>query len=190
MKTPILETNRVKLSLLDLSNYENLITIGKQDKLVQYSPSDIASPEALKSYVQKAVDGYYHKTAMPFIVFDKNTNTYAGSTRFMNMDWKNSVLEIGSTWIGREFQGTGLNANIKFLMLRYAFEELKFDKIEFRVDERNIASRKAVEKLGASLEGILRKNVLMLDGFKRNTCCYGITKEEWPNIKATVFKAF
>ena len=77
---------------------------------------------------------------------------------------------------------------MKFLMLQYAFEEMKFDKVEFRVDERNTVSRKAVESIGGVLEGILRKNVLMLDGFKRNTCCYGITKEEWIEIKGTIFK--
>lgn len=73
-------------------------------------------------------------------------------------------------------------------MLEYAFESLKFDKVEFRVDERNISSRKAVEKVGGKLEGILRKNTLMLDGFKRNTCCYGILKEEWPEVNARCFK--
>ncbi len=190
MKVPTLENDRVKLSLLDLSNYEHLIPIGKQDKLVQYSPTDIATPESLKNYVQKAVDGYYHKTAIPFIVFDKEKNEYTGCTRFMNIDWKNSVTEIGSTWIGKQFQGTGLNKNMKFLMLQYAFEELKFDKVDFRVDERNKASRKAVEKLGAIQEGTLRKNVLMLDGFKRNTCCYGILNVEWSSIKKTIFKRF
>lgn len=190
MKTPTLENNRVKLSPLDLSNYEHLIPIGKQEKLVQYSPTDIETPESLKSYVQKAVGFYNAKSAIPFIVYDKENNAYAGSTRYMNIDWKNSVLEIGSTWIGKQFQGTGLNKNIKFLMLQYAFEELNFDKIEFRIDERNQASRKAVEKLGATQEGLLRKNVLMLDGFKRNTCCYGIIKEEWPEIKETVFSGF
>ena len=108
----------------------------------------------------------------------------------MNIHWKNRVLEIGSTWIGREFQGTGLNKNMKFLMLQYAFEDLKFNKVEFRVDERNTLSRKAVESIGGILEGILRKNVLMLDGFKRNTCCYGILKEEWPKLKEIVFEGF
>ena len=190
MKAPTLENNRVKLTLLDLSNYEHLIAIGKQDKLVQYSPTDIKTAESLKNYVQNAVDGYYHKTAIPFIIFDKETCAYAGSSRYMNIDWKNSVAEIGSTWIGKQFQGTGLNKNMKFLMLQYAFEDLKFDKVEFRVDERNQASRKAVEKLGATQEGILRKNVLMLDGFKRNTCCYGILKEEWQQIKGSIFKGF
>ena len=79
---------------------------------------------------------------------------------------------------------------MKFLMLQYAFETLAFDKVEFRIDERNTASRKAVEKIGATLEGILRKDTLMLDDFKRSTCCYGILKEEWPHIKSTIFKGF
>lgn len=99
----------------------------------------------------------------------------------MNIDWKNKVLHIGATWIGREFQGTGLNAQMKALMLKHAFKTMDFEKIEFRIDERNIRSRKAVEKLGGVLEGTLRKNVYLLDGFKRNTCSHGILKEEWIN---------
>jgi len=190
MKAPSLENDIVKLSLLDLSNYKYLITIAQQDKLIQYSPSDIATPEALKDYVATAVDGYYHKTTIPFIIIDKRTNAHAGCSRFMNIDWDNKVLEIGATWIGREFQGTGLNINMKFLMLQYAFETLNFEKVEFRIDERNLRSRKAIEKIGATLEGILRKNVYLLDGFKRDTCCYGILKEEWHGIKTRVFEGF
>ncbi len=183
MKAPTLENNRVKLSLLDLSNYKHLLEIAQQHNLVQYSPSKIDTPNDLKNYVQTAVDAYYHKTAIPFIVFDKQANAYTGCTRFGLINWKNKVLHIGWTWIGTQFQGSGLNTNVKFLMLQYAFETLNFDKVEFRVDERNIKSRKAVEKLGAKLEGILRKDTLMLDGFKRSTCCYGILKEEWTGIK-------
>ena len=100
------------------------------------------------------------------------------------------MAHIGWTWIGKQFQGTGLNKHMKFLMLQYAFETLKFDKVEFRVDERNIASCKTVEKIGTILEGLLRKDTLMLDGFKRSTRCYGILKEEWPHLKTIVFKGF
>ncbi|MEZ4797704.1 MAG: GNAT family protein [Flavobacteriaceae bacterium] len=186
MKAPTLENERVKLSLLDLSNYKHLTNIAQQDKLIQYSPSDISTPEKLKEYVQEAVDGYYHKTTIPFIIYDKQAKAYAGSTRFGLINWKNKVLHIGWTWIGKQFQGTGLNKHMKFLMLEYAFETLEFDKAEFRVDERNVASRKAVEKIGATLEGILRKDTLMLDGFKRSTCCYGILKEEWEAIMKSI----
>ncbi len=190
MKAPTLENQRVKLTLLGMSNYENLLDVSSQENLIQYSPSKIDKPEDLKDYVQTAIDGYYHKTIIPFIIYDKQTQTYAGSTRFGLINWKNKVLHIGWTWIGKQFQGTGLNKHMKFLMLQYAFETLEFDKVEFRIDERNMASRKAVEKLNAKLEGILRKDTLMLDGFKRSTCCYGVLKEEWPTIKQTIFKDF
>jgi RimJ/RimL family protein N-acetyltransferase len=190
MNIPTLENESVKLTLLDLSHCEHLEQIAKEKDLIFYSPSTISTPEKLKAYVQVAVDGYYHKTTIPFIIYDKQKEAYAGSTRFGLVNWKNKVLHIGWTWIGHKFQGTGLNANMKFLMLQYAFETLEFDKVEFRIDERNTKSRRAVEKLGATLEGILRKDTLMNDGFKRSTCCYGILKEEWSEIKGSIFKGF
>ncbi len=190
MNIPNLENDAVKLILLDLSNYKHLVEIADQKNLVFYSPFDITTPDSLKEFVQNAVDDYYKKIAIPFIVYDKHKNEYAGSTRFGLINWKNKVLHIGWTWIGTEFQGTGLNKNMKFLMLQYAFETLEFEKVEFRIDERNIRSRKAVENLGATLEGILRRDTLMQDGFKRSTCCYGILKEEWTEIKSTVFEGF
>ena len=183
-----LENDFVKLTLLDLSNYDHLIFIAKQDKLIQFSPSDISTPESLKEYVQEAVDGYYHKTTIPFIIYDKTKQEYAGSTRFGLIDWKNKVLHIGWTWIGKQFQGTGLNKQMKFLMLQYAFGVLQFEKVEFRIDERNMQSRKAIQKIGAKLEGILRSNTIMQDGFRRNTCCYAILKTEWPEVKARCFR--
>ena len=182
-----LENDRVKLNLLDLSNYKHLEFISQEKDLILYSPSDISTPEKLRDYVQVAVDGYYHKTTIPFIIYDKVKEQYTGSTRFGLINWENKVLHIGWTWIGHKFQGTGLNTQMKFLMLRYAFETLAFEKVEFRIDERNQKSRKAVEKLGATLEGILRKDTLMKDSFRRSTCCYGILKDEWLTIKATVF---
>jgi len=183
MTVPTLENDRARLSLLDLSNYKHLETIAQEKDLIFYSPSDISTPEKLRDYVQLAVDGYYHKTIIPFIVYDKEKQAYAGSTRFGLINWKNQLMHIGWTWIGHGFQGTGLNTNMKFLMLQYAFETLEFEKVEFRIDARNKKSRRAVEKLGATLEGILRKDVLMKDGFRRSTCCYGILKEEWPELK-------
>ncbi len=184
---PILENHRVKLEPLTDQNYEYLLLIAKEPGLVAYSPSVIETPEALKAYVAAAIKDQEKKYGIPFIVYDKKAAAYAGCTRYMNIDWPNKVLHIGSTWLGREFHGTGLNTHMKFLMLGYAFEEMVFEKVEFRIDERNVRSRKAVEKLGASLEGILRKNVYLTDGYKRNTCCYGILSEEWEYIKPRLY---
>lgn len=187
---PTLENERVQLSALSLSNYKKLIPIASQEKLVQYSPTAIETPERLRNYVQTALQQFRDGSGIPFIVYDKLKNAYAGSTRYMNISHKNKVLHIGATWIGREFQRTGLNAHMKYLLLEYAFGPMDFEKVEFRIDERNLSSRKAVEKLGCTLEGILRQDVYLLDGFKRNTCCYGLLKEEWPQLKQTKFKDY
>ena len=149
MNAPYLENSRVRLTLLDLTNYLHLSEVAQQKDLLFYSPSDISNPENLKTYVQSAVDEFYHKTAIPFIVFDKLKNAYAGCTRFGFINWKNKVLHIGWTWIGKEFQGTNLNRHMKFLMLQYTFETLEFEKLnlelmsEIFVRERQL--RKSVE---------------------------------------------
>ncbi len=178
-ESPTLENEHVRLSPLTLENYSLLVSIASEPKLVEFSPSAIATPEALLKYVEKALQEWVKDTSIPFIIFDKRTRKYAGSTRYMLIDRPNKVLHIGATWIGRAFQGTGLNTMVKVLMLDNAFYGMGYEKVEFRIDERNIRSRKAVEKLDARLEGILRRNVYLPDGFKRNTCCYGILKEEW-----------
>ncbi len=179
----VLENDFVKLIPLSLDNYKQLTSIAYQPKLVQYSPSDIESEKSFKNYVTIALKQRTEKMAIPFLVYSKVHETAAGCTRYMNIDWKNKVLHIGATWLGREFHGTGINTQMKILMINYAFYTLHFEKVEFRIDERNIRSRKAVEKLGGVLEGVLRKNVYLLDGFKRNTCCYGILPEEWESSK-------
>ncbi len=188
MKTPTLENNRAKLIPLTIENYELIAHIAAENKLIQYSPSNISTPKTFKAYVEAALKAKYDKKAMPFLIYDKQTETYVGCTRFGLIDWHNKVAHIGWTWIGQQYQGTGLNKQMKFLMIQYLFETLEFEKLEFRIDERNQQSRRAVEKLGATFEGILRSDTLMLDGFRRSTCCYGILKSEWPHIKETVFK--
>lgn len=178
----ILENDIVKLELLSLDNYLLIKDIASENDLVYYSPSDISTEEHLKSYVTSAITDYKNDIAIPFIIYDKRTNTYVGSTRFGHINAKNKVLHIGWTWLGKTYQGTGLNTALKHLMINYAFNNMDFNKIEFRIDERNIKSRKAVEKLGAKLEGILREDTIMQNGFIRSTCCYGILKREWDFI--------
>ena len=175
----VLENERALLLPLSLSHISDLLPIAMQPGLIKYSPSQIDSENDLTDYIVQALEQRKKKTALPFLVIDKNSGAAAGCTRFMHMDWRNKVTHIGATWIGPEFQGSGLNSAIKQLMIDFAFRDLHFEKIEFRIDERNSRSRKAVEKLGAQLEGILRKDVFLSDGFKRNTCCYGLLKEEW-----------
>jgi RimJ/RimL family protein N-acetyltransferase len=179
-----LENDRVLLAALSMENFHHLIPIAAQPGLVRYSPSSISTKQDLLQYVEKALLQRVNRESIPFIVYDKSSSCYAGSTRYMNIDWLNKVLHIGATWLGREFHSTGLNTHMKQLMIDHAFYNMHFEKVEFRIDERNIPSRKAVEKLGAVLEGILRENVYLSDGFKRNTCCYGLLPKEWEAFKS------
>ena len=186
--TTILENHRVKLAPLEASHLETLWPIAQQMDLHRYGANDISTIEKLKNYIQIALEEASVKKSLPFIIYDKVANTVVGCTRFGHIDNNNKVLHIGWTWISPATRGTGFNHQMKFLMLKHAFETIKFEKVEFRIDERNVASRKAVEKLGAKLEGILRKNIIVKDGFKRSSCCYGILIEEWPRLKKTNFK--
>jgi RimJ/RimL family protein N-acetyltransferase len=184
-KDIILENTVALLRPINETDVENLLTIATQEKdLLQFSPLPIYSEELLKRYIDQAVENRQNKIRYTFCVFDKTQNAYAGSTGFLNISNADDRLEIGATWYGKNFQRTGLNRNCKYLLLEYAFDKLNAERIEFKTDERNVASRKAIERIGGRFEGILRRHTLMYDGFRRNTVCYSILKPEWQELKA------
>lgn len=187
MKIKTLEDDRAKLLILEKYHFRDLLPLSREVDLNEYGGSDISSDKKLRDYIQDAIDREKLGTALPFIVFDKKYSRFAGSTRFGNIDSDNKVVQIGWTWLGENFRGSGLNKHIKYLMLRYAFEKMCYERVEFRIDERNEISRKAVEKLGATLEGTLRKDIITKKGRRRNSCCYSILKSEWDGIKASHF---
>jgi len=167
-----------------MADLDNLINVATEDKkLIQFSPAQIHSEQLLKSYIEKAINDRQNGIRYSFSIFDKTKNAYAGSTSFLNISNIDDRLEIGSTWIGKDFQRTGLNRNCKYLLLTFAFDDLGAQRVEFRTDERNLASRTAIEKIGGKLEGILRSHTLLPDGFRRNTACYSILKSEWADMK-------
>ena len=178
----ILENDRALLRPLSLTDFDVLLPIAVADRtLLQYSPSPIYSPELLSAYIETALNAKAAENRYPFIIYDKQTQSYAGSSSFLNINNANKVVEIGHTWLGRQFQQTGLNRNCKSLLLNYAFNILQFERVELRTDERNSASRTAIEKIGGKFEGILRSHMIMSDGFRRNTVVYSILRQEWPN---------
>jgi len=180
----ILENAFVLLRPICNADIENLLTIATKHKdLLQFSPSPIYSKELLKAYVDKAIENRQHNIRYTFCVFDKTKNLYAGSTSFLNISNADDRLEIGATWYGKDFQGTGINKNCKYLLLEFAFDTLHAERVEFKTDERNLASRRAIEKIGGKFEGLLRRHTLLHDGFRRNTVCYSILKSEWEHLK-------
>jgi RimJ/RimL family protein N-acetyltransferase len=118
-----------------------------------------------------------------FAVIDNATGRAIGSTSYLNIRCEHRGLEIGSTWITKSARGTKTNPSMKYLMLEHAFETLGTIRVDIRTDSRNKASRRAIEKLGAQFEGILRAHMIMPDKALRDTAVYSITREEWANVK-------
>ncbi len=184
----ILENEVALLRPVEISDFDRLLKVATQHKdLLQYSPIPIYSEHLFKNYIHKAIDNRTNHNRYTFVVFDKKQNAYAGCTCYLNIVNPDDRLEVGGTWYGKEFQGTGLNRNCKYLLLQYAFDFLHAERVEFKTDERNTASRKAIEKIGGQLEGILRRHTLMYDGYRRNTVCYSILKNEWESMKYNFF---
>lgn len=182
-----LENSVALLRPMRQEDAEALLAVATADKqLLQYSPVPISSRELLLAYISRALESRDRKERYTFTVFDKRRNAYAGSTSFMNVSDRDDRLEIGSTWYGKEFQRTGLNRNCKYLLLEYAFEGLGAERVELRTDERNRASREAIEGIGGRYEGLLRRHMLMSDGFRRNTACYSILRDEWAQSRSRI----
>ena len=184
----VLEDERVLLRPLHKEDFNDLLPIAIENKaLTQFSPSQIYSRELLEMYIDNALLDRKNNTRYAFVIFDKQQQQFAGSTSFAAISNKDRRLEIGWTWIGKSFQRTGLNRHCKFLLLQYAFDTLKFERVELKTDERNIQSRTAIEGIGAKQEGILRSHTVMSDGFRRNTVYYGILRNEWDLFKKNFF---
>ena len=142
--------------------------------------------EEMSTYLQELLN--HDESILPFITIFKSSEQIVGTTRFLNIDRHNHRLEIGHTWIAKTFRRTVVNTEAKFIMLQHAFEELECIAVEIRTDVLNEVSRKAVERLGAKPDGILRNHKIMRDGRIRDTVCYSIIKEEWPNVKDVLLK--
>ena len=121
---------------------------------------------------------------LPWTVRDAATGKIVGMTTYMNIDALHKRVEIGSTWYARRMQRTALNTECKLMLLRHAFEALESIAVEFRTHRLNVASRRAIERLGSQLDGILRNHQRMADGTIRDTAVYSITKDEWPTVRA------
>lgn len=178
----ILENERVILRPLILEDIENLLPFSLHEpELWTYSMIHAVGKEGLINYIQLAIEGRLSENEYSFIVFDKLNNQYVGSTRFYDIQTNNKSLLIGYTWYGKKFQGTGLNKHCKFLLLKFAFEKLGMQRVEFRADANNQRSISAMKSIGCKVEGVLRSNGIRSDGTRRDSIVLSILKSEWEN---------
>jgi len=147
----------------------------------KYSNISAKGEDGMNAYVQTAIAAKAEGSQYPFIVYDKQTGEYAGSTRFYDIQPALDTLQLGYTWYGEKFRGSGLNKHCKFLLLQLAFETLDAERVEFRADARNERSIAAMKSIGCKVEGILRSNMPLEDGGRRDSIVLSILKNEWEN---------
>ncbi|MAD98447.1 MAG: GNAT family N-acetyltransferase [Flavobacteriaceae bacterium] len=181
-----LEGRLIRLEFLQPHHLEGLSSAVKDGKLWELYFTSAPHPSETKQYIEKALQEYHDGLSYPFVVVEKATHSIVGTTRYMNIEPANKRLEIGTTWYSKSAQRTGINTECKFLLIQHAFEVLQCNAVEFRTHHENIRSQKAIERLGASLDGILRHHKYDKNGNLRNTYVYSILQSEWSQVKESL----
>ena len=177
----ILEDDLVVLRSLQQSDVDNLLEISiNEPETWKYSLIGADGKENLIKYIDLAIKARQNQKEFPFIVFDKKTQKYAGSTRFYDMNLEFKTLQLGYTWYGSAFRGTGLNKHCKFLLLQFAFETLGIERVEFRADNNNERSIAAMKSIGCKVEGVLRNHMPTINPeIRRDSIVLSILRNEW-----------
>jgi N-acetyltransferase len=186
----ILEDDLVRLEPLEEKHYPLLLPVAMEESLWKFTVAKINSDMAFRRYFDTALEEKKQRRSYPFAIFDKRKNEYAGSTRYGNIEFHHKKVEIGWTWITPSLQGTGFNKHCKFLLLSYGFDTLGLNRVELKTSSLNLRSQRAMEKIGAVREGVLRKNTINDDGTTRDTVYFSFLIDEWPAIKASLFSEF
>ena len=184
----VLDGDFVRLEPMTLSHHAGLSEVGLDPEIWRYTLVVVKTPDDMRSYMESALDLQRDGTTLPFVTIERSSGRIVGSTRFGNYDAANRRIEIGWTWIAPPWQRSAINTDAKYLMLTHAFEKLGCVRVELKTDVLNTPSRKAMLRIGATEEGVLRKHSLVWDGRFRDSIYYSILDEEWPGVKQQLEK--
>ncbi len=179
-----LSSASVNLEPLRPHHHDDLAESVRDGELWKLWYTSVPHPDAMRREIERRLHLQAEGSMLPFAVIDNATGRAVGMTTYMNLDAANQRMEIGSTWYRRRVQRTALNTQCKILLLTHAFEALNCIAVEFRTHFFNTASRRAIERLGARLDGILRHHQRADDGTLRDTCVYSIIAPEWPAVRS------
>ena len=179
-----LEGKHVRLEPLSEAHLDDLCSVALDPEIWRWTTNSVSSRDELRDYIQLALRDARAGSALPFATIDRASGRAVGSTRFGYIALEHRRLEIGWTWLGRDYQRTAINTEAKYLMLRHAFEVLGMNRVELKTDVLNDRSRAAILRLGAKVEGILRKHIITDSGRVRDSIIHSIVDDEWPDVRA------
>jgi RimJ/RimL family protein N-acetyltransferase len=183
--TPVaIEGRHVRLEPLSKAHLEGLARVGLDEELWRWIPAPVRTVEELAGYIDTALEEQKRGVSLPFALMERATGRAIGSTRYGNIDRTHHRVEIGWTWVAREWQRSAVNTEAKYLLLRHAFETLRCIRVELKTDSLNEKSRAAILRIGAKEEGIFRNHMITASGRIRHTIYFSIVDSEWPAVKA------
>ncbi|HSB91648.1 MAG TPA: GNAT family protein [Flavitalea sp.] len=186
--TMSLETPRATLRIMQPGDIPAFRQLAIYPETFKYFTRDLSVPDDFDLWIEEAFQARSSGTRVPFTVFDTGTGEVCGSTSLGNISFYDKRAEIGWSWLAPQFQGTGINRQAKFALLSYAFDVLKFERVEVKTDVLNGRARAALKKIGMVEEGILRSHTLMHSNRRRDTIYYSILRSEWPAKRETYFQ--
>ena len=179
-----LEGRYVRLEPLTKTHLAGLAEVGLDEELWRWIPVPVRTVEELAGYIDSALEEQMRGVSLPFALIEKATGRAIGSTRYGNIDRTHHRVEIGWTWVAREWQRSAVNTEAKYLLLRHAFETLGCIRVELKTDSLNEKSRAAILRIGAKEEGTFRNHMITASGRIRHTAYFSIVDSEWPAVKA------
>jgi len=186
--TPVtLQGKIVRLEPLEARHMGDLADVGSNPEIWRYMVyGEIINELDVREWVQDILERQRRLGDLPFAVIHLKSEKAIGVTRYMDVRIEHRGLEIGGTWYGIDYQGTGVNTDAKYLLLRHAFETLGCIRVQFKTDARNLRSQRALERLGARKEGVLRNHMILSDGIVRDSVYYSIIDCEWGWVKQSL----
>ena len=183
-----LETDKVILRPLQHLDIASFARIASEPSLWKYFTFLLNNPSELQRWVETALKEREEGKRIPFTIVEKATNEVCGSTSLGSISYYDKRIEIGWSWLGKYYQGTGINFHAKFSMLSYAFDALAWERVEIKTDNLNERAKQGLRKIGAKEEGVLRSHMQMPLNRRRDSVFFSILKEEWPKIRQSIFK--
>lgn len=180
----VLSHQDIRLEPLSLAHADALARAASDGELWRLRVTSVPQPQDVRNYIQAALDGYEQGHMLPFAVVQTQSGEVIGSTRYHDIIAPVARVEIGYTWYASRWQRSHVNTTCKLLLMTHAFETLGARVVGWRTDNFNYASQRAIERLGAKRDGVLRGHALRRDGTVRDTVMYSVTAGEWPEIKA------
>ncbi|MEK4385527.1 GNAT family protein [Solibacillus sp. FSL W7-1464] len=183
MEDILLENKIIKLRPVQLSDIEAITNAANDARIWEHMSVTLLSKEAVQNYIENAMKEREKGISYMFAVIDKKTDEIVGCTSFLDISFPHKRLEIGATWYHPSAWRSAINTNCKFLLFQYCFEVLKLNRIQIKTGHENYRSQKAIERIGAVKEGVLRNHMIRKEGIIRHTVMYSVIAEDWGKLK-------